>query len=39
VKLEADLLKTLQAGNAEQARAVYRQLITARITVNRGEAA
>ena len=39
LELEADLLKTVQAGNAEQARAVYRQLITARIAVNRGEAA
>jgi hypothetical protein len=39
VELEADLLKTLQAGNAEQARAVYRELITARIALNRGEAA
>ena len=39
VELEADLLKTLQAGNAEQARSVYRELITARIALNRGEAA
>ena len=39
VELEADLLKALKAGNTEQARSVYRELITARIALNRGEAA
>jgi hypothetical protein len=38
VELEADLLKTLHAANSEQTRAVYRQLVAARIAVNRGEA-
>ena len=39
VELEADLLKTLQAGNAKQAHSVYRELITARIAQNRRVAA
>lgn len=39
LELEADLLKTLQAGNAETARVVYRELITARTAVNQREAA
>jgi len=39
LELEAELFKTLQKGDAKQARVVYRELAAARISLNREEAA
>jgi len=39
LELEAELFKTLQRGDAKQARIVYRELTAARISLNREEAA